>query len=264
MMNYDTIVFEKRDGIAKISLNQPDKLNALNTKMITDLYEALNESGMDPEVRCIVLTGVGRGFCSGADAGDLGSKSVEEGAEDFGIRMERYNRVIRALRDIEKPIIASINGVAVAAGMNLALACDIRIASDRARFGEVFVKVGLSPDCGGGYLLWRLVGLGKATELMFTGDMIDAEEAQRIGLVNKVVPSEELEKATAEFAERMAKGPTRAIGLAKKILNRGMETDLATLLDLEAFAQYQTATSVDCSEGVRAFTEKRAPHFNGR
>ena len=263
-MKYENIVFKKKDGIAKISLNQPDKLNALNTKMITELYEALHESGNDPEVRCIVLTGVGRGFCAGADAGDLGSKSVSEGAEDFGIRMERYNRVIRILRDMEKPIIASVNGVAVGGGMNLVLACDIRIASDSARFGEVFVKVGLSPDCGGGYLLWRLVGLGKATELMFTGDIIDAEEALKIGLVNRVVPGDELEKATADFAERMAKGPTRAIGLAKKILNRGMETDLATLLDFEAFAQYQTASSEDCHEGVRAFTERRDPEFKGR
>ncbi len=263
-MNYDNIVFEKKDGIAKISLNRPEKLNALNNHMITELYESLKESERDPQIRCIVLTGVGRGFCAGADVGDLGSKSVEEGAEDFGTRMERYNRVIRALRDIEKPIIASVNGVAVAAGMNLALACDIRIASDSARFGEVFVKVGLSPDCGGGYLLWRLVGLGKATELMFTGDIIDAEEAQRIGLVNKVVPGDELEKATAEYAGKLAKGPTKAIGLSKKILNKGMETDLTTLLDFEAFAQYQTASSEDCNEGVKAFTERREPNFNGR
>ena len=263
-MKYQTIIFEKEDGIAKLSLNRPDKLNALNTQIITELYEALEECRGDPQIRCIVITGVGRGFCSGADASDLGSTSVEEGAEDFGTRMERYNRVIRALRDIEKPVIASVNGVAVAAGMNLALACDIRIASDRARFGEVFVKVGLSPDCGGGYLLWRLVGLGKATELMFTGDIIDAEEAQRIGLVNQVVPHEELEKTTTEFATRMAKGPTRAIGLAKKLLNRGMETDLATLLDFEAFAQYQTASSGDSKEGVKAFMEKREPDFKGR
>ena len=263
-MPYDYIVFEKQDGIAKISLNQPDKLNALNNRMITEVYDALEESRRDPLVRCIVLTGAGRGFCAGADAGDLGSTSVEEGAEDFGIRMERYNRVIRALRDIEKPVIASVNGVAVGAGMNLALACDIRIVSDRARFGEVFVKVGLSPDTGGGYLLWRLVGLGKATELMFTGDIIDAEEAQKIGLVNKVVPGDELEKATADYAEKLAKGPTKAIGLAKKILNRGMETDLATLLDFEAFAQYQTASSEDCPEGVKAFTERREPNFKGR
>lgn len=263
-MNYETIVFEKKDGIARLTLNRPETLNALNTQLITELYEALEESRNDPQVRAIVLTGAGRGFCSGADASDLGSKSVEGGAEDFGIRMERYNRVIRALRDIEKPVIASVNGPAVAAGMNLALACDIRIASDRARFGEVFVRVGLSPDCGGGYLLWRLVGLGKATELMFSGDIVAAEEAQRIGLVNKVVPHEELEKATMEFATRMAKGPTRAIGLAKKILNRGMETDLATLLDFEAFAQYQTAASEDSKEGVKAFTERREPDFRGR
>ena len=263
-MKYQTIIFEKADGIARLSLNRPDKLNAMNTQSITELYEALEECRGDLQVRCIVITGVGRGFCSGADASDLGSASVEEGAEDFGTRMERYNRVIRALRDIEKPVIASVNGIAVAAGMNLALACDIRIASDSARFGEVFVKVGLSPDCGGGYLLSRLVGLGKATELMFTGDIINAEEAQRIGLVNKVVPHEDLEKATTEFATRMAKGPTRAIGLAKKILNRGMETDLTTLLDFEAFAQYQTASSDDSKEGVKAFTEKREPDFEGR
>lgn len=263
-MNYEAIVFEKKDGIAKLTLNRPETLNSLNTQLITELYEALEESRKDPQVRCIVLTGAGRGFCSGADASELGSKSMEEGAEDFGIGMERYNRVIRALRDIEKPVIASVNGPAVAAGMNLALACDIRIASDRARFGEGFVRVGLSPDCGGGYLLWRLVGLSKATELMFTGDIVNAEEAQRIGLVNKVVPHEELEEATLEFARRMAKGPTRAIGLAKKILNRGMEVDLATLLDFEAFAQYQTAASEDSKEGVKAFMERREPNFRGR
>lgn len=263
-MHYETIIFENKDDIAKLTLNRPDRLNSLNTQLITELYEGLEESRKNPQVRAIILTGAGRGFCSGADTSDLGSKSVEGGAEDFGIRMERYSRVIKALRDIEKPVIASVNGPAVAAGMNLALACDIRIASDRARFGETFVRVGLSPDCGGGYLLWRLVGLSKATELMFTGEIVSAEEAQRIGLVNKVVPHEELEKATMEFARRMAKGPTRAIGLAKKILIRGMETDLASLLDFEAFAQYQTAASDDSKEGVKAFVEKREPNFQGR
>ena len=263
-MDYETIVFEKSDGVAKLSLNRPDTLNSLNTQLITELYEALEASAKDPEVRCIVITGMGRGFCSGADASDLGDKSVETGAEDFGIRMERYNRVIRCLRDIGKPVIASVNGAAVAAGMNLALACDMRIASEQARFGEVFVRVGLSPDNGGGYLLWRLVGLGKATELMFTGKIIDAREALKIGLVNEVVPHDELEKATMELATQMAKGPTRAIGLAKKILNKGMETDLATLLDFEAFAQYQTASSQDSKEGVKAFMERREPDFKGR
>ena len=263
-MTYETLLFEKQDGIAKLSLNRPDKLNALDTQLFNELYEALIDSAKDPQIRCIVLTGAGRGFCSGADTSDLGAKSVEEGAEDFGIKMERSNRIIRALRDIEKPIIASVNGVAVGAGMNIALACDIRIASDKASFGEVFVRIGLSPDDGGGYLLWRLVGLGKATELMFTGDIIDAEEALRIGLVNQVVPHDELERSTMEFAKKMAKGPTRAIGLAKKILNRGMETDLATLLDFEAFAQYQTASSEDSKEGVKAFIQRRKPHFKGR
>jgi 2-(1,2-epoxy-1,2-dihydrophenyl)acetyl-CoA isomerase len=268
-MSYETLLYEVHQGVATITLNRPSVLNAVNPQMIEDLRAALNSVKDDAEVRAVVLTGAGRGFCSGADLkarqrvkpGEAPPEASKAGSE----RLRRtYNPLILAIRSTEKPFIASVNGVAAGAGCNLALACDLVLASEEARFGNVFARIGLIPDCGGHYFLPRLVGFHKAAELMFTGDIIDAREAERIGLINHVVPHAELARATRELAERLARGPTRAIGLCKRTLNVGITGDLATVLDAEAEGQSLASQTEDHWEGVRAFLEKRPARFSGR
>jgi 2-(1,2-epoxy-1,2-dihydrophenyl)acetyl-CoA isomerase len=246
-------------------LNRPDVLNAFDDQMTTDLQDALKQVERDEEVRCLIITGAGRAFSSGQDLADLKTKYTSGSVPDFGADLRRrYNPVIRRLRGMEKPVIAAVNGVAAGGGLGVALACDLRIASEKASFIEVFINVGLVPDCGNTFTLPRLVGLGKALELCFTGDKVGAEEALSLGLVNKVVPPEELMKTTTELARKLATLPTRAIGLTKRLFNRAMSSDLEGQLEAEAFAQETAGQTDDHLEGVMAFIEKRKPQFTGK
>ncbi len=259
-MDYETIIYGLDEGVLTITLNRPDVLNAFNRKMTEEIQDALKKAERDAAVRCIVFTGAGRAFSSGEDL----KARLAEGASDFGSTLkQRYNPIILKMRNIEKPVLGAINGVAAGAGCSLALACDMRIASEKARFIEVFVRVGLVPDSGSSFFLPRLVGLGWALEMAFLGDEVGAEEALRLGLVNRVVPSEELESATREFALRLAKGPTKAIGLAKRAINRALSMDLEQLLEYEVHMQEIAGASADYQEGLAAFGEKRAPNFAG-
>jgi len=258
---YTTLLVEREGGVLTITLNRPDVLNAFNNTMTSELQDALRKAERDPEVRCLVLTGAGRAFSAGEDL-----KSRQAGGDKSFIESlrNRYNPIIAKLRTMEKPVIAAVNGVAAGAGLGLALACDLRIASDQARFGQVFVRVGLAPDSGTSFLLLQLVGLGKALEMAFFGDLVAAEEALRIGLVNRVVPHDQLLATTREWARRLAAGPTRAMGLAKRAFNFAAAATLQQVLDYEAYLQEIAGHTADHAEGVRAFLEKREPRFQGR
>jgi 2-(1,2-epoxy-1,2-dihydrophenyl)acetyl-CoA isomerase len=268
-MAYETLLYEADQSVATITLNRPAVLNAISPQMIEELQAALHAVGDDASVRAVVLTGAGRGFCAGADL--KGRQRVKPSAAPPGAgqagaeRLRRtYNPLIFAIRTIEKPFIAAVNGVAAGAGCNLALACDIVLASEAARFGNVFTRIGLIPDCGGHFFLPRLVGFHKAAELMFTGDIIDAREAERIGLINRAVPHAELIPHTHELAGRLARGPTRAIGLCKRTLHVGITADLAAVLDAEAEGQGLASQTEDHWEGVQALLEKRPARFSGK
>jgi 2-(1,2-epoxy-1,2-dihydrophenyl)acetyl-CoA isomerase len=268
-MPYETLWYEVDEAVATITLNRPAVLNAINQQMIEELQAALDTVKDDATVRAVVLTGSGRGFCSGADLKSRQRVKPSEASPEASItgaeRLRRtLNPLILAVRTIEKPFIAAVNGVAAGAGCNLALACDIVLASAEARFGNVFTRIGLIPDCGGHFFLPRLVGFHKAAELMFTGDIIDAHEAERLGLINRVVPQAELVKQGRELAERLARGPTRAIGLCKRTLNLGISADLATVLEAEAEGQGRARQTEDHWEGVQAFLEKRPARFLGK
>jgi 2-(1,2-epoxy-1,2-dihydrophenyl)acetyl-CoA isomerase len=265
-MSYASLLYETDHGVATITLNRPAVLNAIDQQMIEDLQATLDAVKDDAGLRAVVLTGAGRGFCSGADL--KARQRVKPGEAPPASEAERLRRtlnpLILAIRTIEKPFIAAVNGVAAGAGCNLALACDLVLASDQARFGNVFTRIGLIPDCGGHFFLPRLVGFHKAAELMFTGDIIGAEEALRLGLINRVVPHLELTKEARTLAERLAQGPTRAIGLCKRTLNLGVTADLATVLEAEAEGQGLARQTEDHWEGVQAFLEKRPARFSGR
>lgn len=256
-------LYDVTDGIATITLNRPESLNSLNEELSLATQEALAQAAGDPAVRCVVLTGAGRGFCSGADLAGL---DVEPGEPIpvGNILRRRYHPIVTAIVSMEKPVIASVNGIAAGAGASLACACDFRIAADTARFFQAFVKIGLVPDSGGTYFLPRLVGMAKALELAMLGDIIDAAEAARIGLVTKVVPAAQLAAETRAFAERLATGPTRAYGLTKRALHFGAVADLHSALELEAEVQEHAVRTHDSVEGVTAFLQKRPPDFQGR
>ena len=261
------VLYDKHESIATLTLNRPETLNAMNEAMMAEFERFLLDIEADADVRVVVLTGAGRGFCSG---GDQKRDRDREGQEIYfdsdlgGGVVERLNRCVLRLQRLPKPVIGSINGVAAGAGCNLALATDIRIASDAARFGEVFARVGLVPDGGGTYLLPRLVGTAKALELIMLAEIIDASEALRIGLVNWVVAAEQLQAETAKLAKRLAQGPTLAYGLAKSGVYQGMDMRLEDVLNMEARNQAIAGRSQDRQEGVAAFREKRQPHFIGR
>ena len=256
----DMIIVEQDGGVMTITLNRPDVLNAVNDQLARELHDALRQASREAAVRALVLTGAGRGFCSGQD---LRGQAAEDRSYREHLRAT-YNPVILLLRTIEKPVIAAVNGVAAGAGMSLALAADLRIASEKASFIEVFARVGLIPDSGSTYLLTRLVGLGKALELCYTTDPVDAQEALRLGLVNRVVSHEELLPATMALAARLAAGPTRAYGLTKRAVTHGLHAPLDAALEYEAYLQDVAGHSVDHREGVAAFLEKRTPKYEGR
>jgi len=260
--NYQTIVVSKTaEGVATLRLNRPEKMNALDMDMRAELIVAAKEMAADDSVRVVVLTGTGRAFCGG---GDVSSMPLEATPFTGRKRLVKLHDLLITLTTMEKPVISAINGHAVGAGCNLALAGDIIIANEKAKFGQVFVNVGLVPDMGGAFFLTRAVGLYKAKELVFTGELIDANEAQRIGIVNRVYPSEEFDNAVSQLAAKFTKAPTRALGLAKLLLNKSFENSLPSMLDLEMYAQSAMMQSEDFKEGVRAFLEKRPPVFQGK
>ena len=260
-MTYKAILVDRADGVATVSFNRPEARNALDVTMREELATALDELEADGAIRVAILTGAGGHFSAG---GDVKSMTRRHTAAEGRARVEMLNRFVLRLFNFPKPTIAMVDGFAVGAGCNIALGCDLVIASDRARFGEVFAKIALVPDGGGTWLLPRLVGLARAKELVFTADIIDAARALELGLVNRVVPAAALEATTRELAARIAGGPPHTLALAKSLLNRSATMDLAGSLELEAHAQAQAITSEDHAEGVRAFLEKRPPKFSGR
>ena len=260
-MSYETIILERKDGVATLTLNRPEKLNAINRKMIEELKSAVVEIAKDRDVRALVITGAGRGFCSGADIGDM----VQAAAPiENRYWTQMRDKVILALTDLEKPVIAKVNGVAVGVGCSLALSADIIVASENANFSLIFSRIGLIPDGGSLFHLPRLVGPAKAKELIFTAKMVDAKEAERIGLINKAVPADELDNEVNMLAKQLAEGPTVAFGIAKKIINKGLTMDLSSVLECEAFGVIIAGTTEDAQEGVMAFLEKRKAEFKGR
>ena len=254
-----TVQYDLEDGVATLTINRPDSLNALNAQVRHELLTGFKEAGRDSAVGCVVLTGAGRGFCSGAD---LRGGSTER--EFRRVLTDEYNPLILAIRRLEKPVIAAVNGVAAGAGASLALACDILYAAQDATFIEAFVRIGLVPDSGSTWALVRTVGRYRAAEIIFTGDRLSATDAAAAGLVNRVVPGAELLPAARELAVRLAAGPTRAIGLSKRAINRAAISDLESMLDYEAALQSVAGGTHDHAEGIAAFTEKRDPRFSGR
>jgi len=259
-------------GVSWITLNRPEVKNAITTDQRERVISLLESASRDHAVRAVVLTATGDGFCTGADLRS-GSRAPAparpEGAPDRIIgdaaRMIRLGaqRLIGGILDCEKPVIAAVNGTAAGIGAHMAFACDLVIAADTARFIEVFVRRGIAPDGGGAYLLARLVGPQKAKELIFFGDDLGAADACALGLVNRVVDGSELEAAAAEWAARLASGPTKALGFAKWLINRSLESDRQTAFDDEAWAQELTVATADAGEGIRAFAERRKPEFRG-
>ena len=262
---FETLTVETADRICTITMNRPEVYNALNDKLTFELQDALKAAARDKAVNVVVLTGEGKAFCSGQDLGDLKTKYVPGYEPHLGDDLrKRYNPVVKRIREMDKPVIAAVNGVAAGAGLSFALACDIRIVSEKASFIEVFINVGLIPDSGSTFTLPRLVGLSKAMELCFTGDKVSAAEALRIGLVNRVVPAESLMDETRTLAAKLSALPARGIALTKRLLNQSYDNNLNQQLEAEAFAQETAGLTEDHCEGVVAFIEKRKPEFKGR
>jgi 2-(1,2-epoxy-1,2-dihydrophenyl)acetyl-CoA isomerase len=258
------LLIENDGAVRTLRLNRPESLNALDNELLTALGRAVAEADKDKSIRCLVVSGAGRGFSSGQDLADVAERyKSKEPMEIGGHLRERYNPLITRLRTIEKPVIAAVNGVAAGAGCSLALACDLRIAAESASFIEAFIQVGLVPDSGSTFMLPRLVGVARAMELAMTGRKVTAAEALQIGLVNQVVADDQLAGATKKLADKLAGLPTRAVGLTKRAINAAWTTDLETQLDYEAMLQTTAGRTRDHREGVAAFLEKRPPQFTG-
>jgi 2-(1,2-epoxy-1,2-dihydrophenyl)acetyl-CoA isomerase len=260
----EVLIVEQDGGVLTLTMNRPDVLNAFNDELLAALQTALSDAAVESSVRAIILTGAGRGFSAGQDLSVLQERYADGRTPSLGNHFrEHYLPVVLAIRTIEKPVIAALNGVAAGAGASMALACDLRVASDKASLVEAFVRVGLIPDSGGTFILPLLVGLAKASELAFTGARVDAEEALRLGLVNRVVPADELVETTLAWAHELAALPTRAIGLTKRGFNRALMPELEELLEHEAQLMEEAGRTADHIEGVKAFLEKRKPQFTG-
>ena len=259
----DAVLVSQSEGVRTLTLNRPEALNALTVEAMAVLADRLEEAAKDPAARAVVITGAGAAFSAGGDIAFLQELPGMPPARVKEIVYGTFQRVPRAIRAMDKPVIAAVNGAAVGAGCEIAIACDFRIASEKARFGEVWINLGCVPALGGMFLLPRIVGLAKATELVMTGEIIDAKEALRIGLVNKVVMPPDLLMAAVELAARLARGPARALAAAKAALNRGLDSNLWAELEATAEQQALCFGTRDFAEGVRALTEKRPPHFTG-
>jgi len=258
---FETLIYDVKNGVGTVTLNRPEVMNATNDQLYRELSALIREIADDDRVGCVVLTGAGRGFCAGADVKAMNPEMK------LLARRKRHRwilaDILRPLVNLEKPVIAAVNGTAVGAGFNLALAADIIIASDKAIFSQIFTKLGLVPDLGGMYLLTRVVGLNKAKDLCFTARKIDAAEALALGIVNRVVPAEDLLVATAALAEEIAAGPPTALAMIKTLLNKSSNSTLEQMLEYESFAQTLAYTTPEHREGVAAFREKRKADFRG-
>ena len=259
-METENVLLEINNNIATIVLNRPETFNAITPALNQQLHEILLSVQNDPQVRAVILTGVGKAFCAGGDVGSLRSLKDSKEARSF---IEQSGKTAALLYNMTKPVIAMVNGVAAGAGFNMALLCDLVFCAKSARFAQSFSKIGLIPDWGGNYLLSRAVGLHKAKELIFTGDLLDAEQALQLGLVNQVVNDAELTEVTYQFAGRLVKGAPQAQRLAKQILNNSDGLTLEKILELETDAQTLCLQTEDFQEGIGAFFEKRPPKFSG-
>jgi 2-(1,2-epoxy-1,2-dihydrophenyl)acetyl-CoA isomerase len=261
-MAYRFILFEVDQGVARITLNRPDVLNSIHTAMSGEIQEALARAAREPEIRAVLLTGAGRGFCAGQDL-----EEVRPGAtvNDFAAHARNaYTPIVRGLRALEKPVICAVNGVAAGAGANLALACDLVLAAEEASFVQVFAKIGLVPDTGGSFFLPRLVGMARATALAMLAEKVTAAQAVEIGLIYRACPAASLDEEASKLALHLATQPTLGLGLTKRLLNASWGNDLETQLELEAECQGAAGRSADYAEGVAAFLAKRKPIFTGQ
>ncbi len=263
-MEYKTVKAEEKDGVLRIVLNRPEKLNAFDEQMGVDLLDALKEGETSQTARCLVVTRAGRAFSVGEDL------NTNRGTYDSGKPMllgevlkRKYNPIVQKIRKMDKPVMAAVNGVTAGAGLGLALACDLRAASEKATFHEAFIKVGLAPDSGTSFWLTRILGLAKATEVGMLGEPIDANRALGLGLVNWVFPSDRFDEEVARISARLARGPTRALALTKRALNRAVVVDLDSALEYEVYLQDLAGRTRDHMEGVKAFFERREPSFTG-
>jgi 2-(1,2-epoxy-1,2-dihydrophenyl)acetyl-CoA isomerase len=257
----DTVLLEVDEGVATITLNRPERLNCIDIPTLDRLVSLLDEVAASKDVRVVVLAGRGRAFCAGADQGEM----VQRAAAEWEQIVDRYLDPIRRIATMDQPVIAKLHGDAVGGGLGLALACDYRLAAPEVRFCAPFVKIGLAGcDMSAGYFLPRLVGLGRATDMMMSGRFVKTEEAERIGLVTRVVAENELDQAVKELARRLAAGPPVALGFTKRAIRRSLDRDMEGEFDYEIFAQVQCLQSNDHREGLAAFREKRAPRFEGK
>ncbi|BDS11087.1 enoyl-CoA hydratase-related protein [Aureispira anguillae] len=257
----ETILVKKENGVAVLTLNRPKAFNSFNREMAFALIEALKNCAKEEEIRAIVLTGAGRAFCAGQD--------LKEATEDNGVSFEmilneHYNPIVKLIRTLKKPIVAAINGVAAGAGANIAFACDMTIAKSTASFTQAFSKIGLVPDSGGTFFLPRLVGLQRATAMMMLSNKITAQEAVDMGLIYQCVEEADFESTVTKLANKLAKMPTKALGMTKELINAGLTNDLNAQLDMEGSYQIEVSESYDYQEGVNAFLEKRKPEFKGK
>lgn len=262
-MTFEYVRLARTDSIGTITLDRPDKLNAFAGRMREEVASAVRTMAEDPDVRVLVVTGAGRAFCAGADVGYMRELLERRDTAGFTALVEAGRAVVSTIQAVPKPVIASVNGPAAGGGANLALACDFRIASDRASIGQTFNRIGLHPDWGGTYFLPRLVGASKALQLIFTAEMVDADEAQRIGLFDRVVPHDRLESETRSLARMLASKPPRALALAKRAVYQSGAATLDEMLDIELANQLECFQSDDAREGLAAFLEKRTPSFRG-
>ena len=264
MMEFEAIQFDTRGSVAVITLNRPEKLNALTVEMGREVMQAIT-GAIDDGARSMVMTGAGRAFCAGGDLREMQRMAQAEGRGEafFDEPLRLLNECILLIRRTPIPIIAAVNGAASGGGCNLALACDVVLAANSAKFNQAFVKIGLTPDCGGSFILPRLVGWRRALEMMMTGDAIGAEDALKLGMINKVVPDDQVMPQALALADRLAQSPTAALGRIKQLLEASPTNDLEQQLELEREVQIESGQTADFREGVAAFIEKRQPRFSG-